>query len=50
MTEKTQPINFNLSEIANGGSWKNEALQNIKVFLQKALSDEIKNQRVVVIA
>lgn len=35
---------------ADGGAWKNEALQNIKVFLQKALSDEMKNQRVVVIA
>ncbi|MQS52148.1 hypothetical protein [Companilactobacillus mishanensis] len=35
---------------ADGGAWKNEAIQNIKDYLSEALSQEIKNNHVVVVA
>ncbi len=50
MSIEKQLINFNLSEIADGGAWKIEAMNSIKEYLEGEFSDEISDGHIVVIA
>ncbi|EUJ47264.1 hypothetical protein MCOL2_18454, partial [Listeria fleischmannii FSL S10-1203] len=35
---------------ADGGAWKNKAIQNVANYLNEQLADEVKNEKVTIIA
>ncbi|MEX1837974.1 hypothetical protein [Tetragenococcus halophilus] len=46
----SKEIELNLSKLADGGAWRNQAIVNIREYLKEELADEIKNGKIVLLA
>ncbi|WP_164509400.1 hypothetical protein [Companilactobacillus jidongensis] len=50
MTKNKKLINFDLTEIGDGGAWKNEAMNSVATYLEDNFAEEVESKHVVVIS